>query len=120
MIPKCRFCNVEQENYGFITEDGLTMYRHKCNACLVEQTYHPNGFFLEFTLRIPTDKSIKFDHGNFHYIIDFDPITMNLRIRSYGADCGWKHHFEIKVRNQPSWLNPSISEEKIKTLILFS
>jgi hypothetical protein len=120
MNPKCRFCNGEQESYGFRRENGLTMYGYRCNACLVEQTYHPDGSLLEFTLRIPTDKSVKFDHGNFHYVLDFDPITMNLSVRSYGKDCGWQHHFEIKVKSQPSWLHPSLSEEKIKTLILFS
>jgi hypothetical protein len=120
MNPKCRFCNGEQKDGGFRSNNGMTMYRYRCNACLVEQTYHPDGSLLEITLRIPKDKTIEFDHGNFHYVIDFDPITMNLTVRSYGEKCGWKHHFNIKVRSQPDWLNPSISEEKIKTLILFS
>ena len=120
MNPKCRFCNGEQEDFGFRAENNMVMHRYICRVCLVEQTYHPDGSFLECTLRIPTNKSIKFDHGNFHYVIDFDPITMNLRIRSYDKDCGWKHYFDIKVRKQPSWLNPSLPKEKIKTLILFS
>ena len=96
------------------------MYRYKCDVCLVEQTYHPDGSLLEATLRIPVDKTIKFNHGIFHYVIDFDPITMNLRIRSYGAECGWKNHLNIKVSSQPDWFNPSLSEEKIKLYILFS
>jgi hypothetical protein len=120
MNPKCRFCKGKQEEYGFRSADGVTMYRYKCCVCLIEQTYHPNGSFLECTLRIPTDKTIKFDHGAFHYVIDFDPITMNLMLRSYGANCGWTNHFSIQVRSMPNWLNPYLSEEKIKTLILFS
>jgi hypothetical protein len=120
MKPKCRFCNGEQENYGFRREDDIISYRYKCNFCLVEQTYHPNGSLLECTLRIPKDKTIKFDHGNFHYVIDFDPVTMILGLRSYSADCGWQYHFEIKVTSQPNWLHPSLSEEKLKLYILFS
>lgn len=120
MKPKCRFCNGKQENHGFRTDNSVTMYRYKCNVCLIEQTYHPDGSFLECTLRIPTDKTTKFDHGMFHYVLDFDPITINLTVRSYGANCGWIHHFSIKLANLPTWFNPSLSEEKIKTLILFS
>jgi hypothetical protein len=120
MNPKCRFCNGEQKESGFTVENSITMYRYKCNVCLVEQTYHPDGSLLEATLRIPVDKTIKFDHANFHYVIDFDPITMNLMLRSYGGECGWKDHFNITVKSQPNWFNPSLSEEKIKTLILFS
>ena len=120
MNPKCRFCNGKQEECGFRSENGMTMYRYKCRVCLIEQTYHPNGSFLECTLLIPADKTIKFDYGMFHYVIDFDPITMNLRMRSYSANCGWTHHFSIQVKTMPSWFNPSLPEDKIKTLILFS
>jgi hypothetical protein len=120
MNPKCRFCNGKQENIGFKRENNVTMYRYVCNTCLVEQTYHPDGSLLEATLRIPVDKTIKFNAGTYHYVIDFDPITMNLMIRSYSQEYGWKYHFNIKVRSQPNWFNPSLSEEKIKTFIIFS
>jgi hypothetical protein len=120
MNPKCQFCNGKQENIGFRAENGVAMYQYRCNTCLIEQVYHPNGSFLECTLRIPTDRTVKFNHGMFHYVIDFDPITMNLMVRSYGENCGWKDHFSIKVRSKPNWLNPSLSVERIKTLILFS
>ena len=120
MNPKCRFCNGKQENSGFKRENNMTMYRYRCNTCLIEQTYHPDGSLLEATLRIPIDRNTKFNHGMFHYVIDFNPTTMNLKVRSYGEECGWKEHFNVKVTNQPDWFNPSLSEEKLKLYILFS
>lgn len=118
--PKCRFCNGEQENLGFRIENSIIMYRYRCDVCLVEQTYHPDGSLLEATLRLPKDKTIKFNHGMFHYVIDFNPITMDLMVRSYGEECGWKDHFTAKMRSQPNWFHPSLSEEKLKLYILFS
>lgn len=120
MNPKCQFCNGEQENFGFKGENGIIMYRYRCYTCLVDQTYHPDGSLLESTLRIPTDKTIKFNHGMFHYVIDFDPTTMYLTVKSYEEKCGWKNYFAIKVKSKPNWFNPSLSEEKLKLYILFS
>ena len=123
MNPKCRFCNGEQEDVGFRGSGipFLSCKYFKCNKCLIRQTYGRSvNELLECTYLFPTDRTVDFDYGQFHYVIEFNPQTLNLTLRSYSEIEGWKDHFDITVLKQPDWLTPNLSIEKIKTLLLFS
>jgi len=116
VTPTCRFCQGKLKSGGSQTGGyPYTKLLYNCEPCMSQQMYKYDATPLEFSFYL--------NFGKRQYHIGFYPDNMRLAIHFVNTSPGpgWKPCVDIHLSEFPAWLRPdNITEERIKTLMVFS
>jgi len=110
--PTCRYCKGKltfRGTRGKLNQNGLYMYY--CHRCESEQTFDENAKPIEWSFMVGKN-----------YCIHYWPESKKLKIVEYNAHSRpHKYVLEIILKEHPDYMTPSsMTEERVKTLIVFS
>lgn len=105
----CRWCKRKLTNIESLGEAMISIIVGHCKHCDSEQVWYTNGKVLSWQFKVGAQYSVK-------YI----PEKKLLIIEDFLAKKS-KSRFELKTKEAPDYITPeSMTEERIKTIIVFS
>ena len=105
----CRFCQRKLSNIQHMGEAMISIVVGYCKHCASEQSWYTNGKVLSWQFKVGDQYSIR-----------YWPEKKKLQIEDYLAKKS-KSTFELTVNEDPDYMTPeSMTEERVKTIIIFS
>lgn len=107
--PTCRFCQQTLYHHGTRGQGKLATHMYWCEPCQSEQTFDHKHKPREWSFMVGKD-----------YCIHYWTKSKSLKIVEYKDNRPVKYVLEITLDKSPDYTPQAMTEERVKTLLVFS